>query len=405
MPSHLLSLTLAALVIVMPVAVQADSATPGYKKFQEFKVGDQGKEVLAKVGPVEASFDGFTYRVGNAFNNLEQTVISRVRLAGEPAEIIVAKQSGKVVRRQLSSPKSFPPLKVPAASTTLLPGMTVDEASKKLGAPPYLWIEFAMAANALKPAETPPVYQTLIWPDGSGQLAALVLDGKIVKAEYQGGGEALLSSAPQPLDPAHPRIPRWLMPAPNNNGIFAELEGYRAYLAITMGTSEADVAGALGKASSISETKDKNDAAKITQRVHKYEFKDAARNISSAYMFFFVPPAGKDALGANDGVLNKKNIFASTVANTMRPRHIPQGLTGMTMAQLEAAFGGPGRVHEQRLAPDGKEVTVYGWGGQGAFFAMDFPAGATAGTKTSSGSSGDKDELASRYEEYVLILP
>ena len=84
---------------------------------------------------------------------------------------------------------------------------------------------------------------------------------------------------------------------------------------------------------------------------------------------------------------------------------IRQGLTGMIMAQLEAAFGGPGRVHEQRLAPDGKEVTVYGWGGQGAFFAMDFPAGATAGTKTSSGSSGDKDELASRYEEYVLILP
>jgi hypothetical protein len=77
----------------------------------------------------------------------------------------------------------------------------------------------------------------------------------------------------------------------------------------------------------------------------------------------------------------------------------------MTMAQLEAAFGGPGRVQEQRLTADGKVATISGWGGQGAFFSIEFAEGATVGGQTSSGASGDKNEMASRYEEYVLILP
>jgi hypothetical protein len=393
------------ILLSLPGTSWCGTPTPGYQKFQDIKVGSQAKDLLAQIGPVDATIDGFTYRVGSAFNFLEQAVIYRFRLEGEAAEIIVGKQSGKIVRKQLSSPKSFPALSVSAAKIALTAGLTVEEAAKAAGAPPWLWIEFAMAANATKPGDIPPLYQTYIWPDSGGQLAALVRDGKIVKAEYQAGGDSLLSSEPQPVDTAHPRIPRWLLPAPNNFATVASLESYKQYLTVNLGKSEAELQAVLGKAVSVSETKDKKDAAKITQRMHKYDITDSALNIASSYMYYFVPPAGQDALGANDGVLKQKKIFAINVANTMRPRHIGQGLQGMTMAQLEAAFGGPGRVQEQRLTADGKVATISGWGGQGAFFSIEFAEGATVGGQTSSGASGDKNEMASRYEEYVLILP
>lgn len=398
-------LIIGCIFFLFPATSWSSTVSSGYQKFQEIKIGSPAKDLLTTIGQVDATIDGFTYRVGNAFNFMEQAVIYRFRLEGEPAEIIVGRQSGKIVRKQLSSPKSFPALAVSAAKVVLTAGVTVEEAAKTVGAPPWLWIEFAMAANATKPADVPPLYQTYIWPDSGGQLAALVRDGKIVKAEYQASGDSLLSSEPQPIDAVHPRIPRWLLPAPNNYKIVSSLESYKQYLAVKLGINESELQGLLGKAVSVSETKDKNDGAKITQRIHKYDVTDGASKITASYMYYFVPPAGKEALGANDGVLKQKKIFAVSVANTMRPRHIGQGLKGMTMAQLEAAYGGPGRIQEQRLNADGKVVTIYGWGGNGAFFAMEFAEGAAVGGQTSSGASGDKNEMASRYEEYVLILP
>ena len=150
-------------------------------------------------------------------------------------------------------------------------------------------------------------------------MTALIQDGKVIKSECLAGGENLLTSAPQAADPAHPSISRLLPPAPNKYSVFSELAWCRRFTAIKLGISEAECQKILGKAVSVS------------------EIKDAAHDITSSNMNFFRPASGEDALGADDGVLIKKNIFA--------------------------------------------------------------------GNRTSSGSSGDKDEQASRYGEYVISLP
>lgn len=59
-------------------------------------------------------------------------------------------------------------------------------------------------------------------------------------------------------------------------------------------------------------------------------------------------------------------------------------------------------VQEQLLAWRGKQPLITRTS-QG--LAIEFPEGATVGNRTSSGSSGDKDEQASRYGEYVISLP
>ncbi|MFH0781631.1 MAG: hypothetical protein V2B20_06705 [Pseudomonadota bacterium] len=405
MRKKILSFSLGLFTLCLAMAALAADPGPAYNKFLQIKVGDQAKDLLAQIGTPDATFDGFTYRAGEAFNNLEQAVIYRFKLEGAPAEIIVGKKSGKIVRKQLSSMKCFPPLAVASNNVALTPGISLAEATAAVGASPFLWIEFALPVNATKPNEVPPVYQTYIWPDAAGQLAALCCDGKIVKAEYQPGGEGLLAIAPLALDTAHPRIPRWLLPAPNNFSIVEELEAYKQFLSVKLGVGPSDLVTVLGKAANISEIKDTKDPAKITQRVYQYGAKDPARTIASSYMYYFNPVAGKDSLGPDDGVLTKKTIFSMDVENKMMPRYIGQGLAGMTMAQLEAVFGGKGRVHEARLNADGKQMVIYGWGGKGAFLSMGFPEGSDKGTSPGSGSSGSKEERGSRYEEYVVLLP
>ncbi|MBU1568168.1 MAG: hypothetical protein KJ630_21410 [Proteobacteria bacterium] len=405
MRKKLLSLCFGLFTLCLAMAAFAANPGPAYNKFLQIKVGDQAKDVLAQIGAPDATFDGFTYRAGEAFKNLEQAVIYRFKLEGAPAEIIVGKKSGKVVRKQLSSMKCFPPLAGASTNVQLAPGISLAEASAAVGAAPFLWIEFALPVNATKPNEVPPVYQTYIWPDAAGQLAALCCDGKIVKAEYQPGGEGLLALAPQALDTAHPRIPRWLLPAPNNFSVVEELEAYKQFLGVNLGVSPAELMTVLGKTTDISEIKDKKDPAKITQRVYKYVTKDPARTIVSSFMYYFNPAAGKDSLGADDGVLTKKIIFSMDVENKMLPRYLGQGLPGMTMAELEAVFGGKGREHEVRLNPDGKQLVIYGWGGKGAFLGMGFAEGSDRAVPGGSGAAGSKEERGSRYEEYVVLLP
>ncbi|MBU1567250.1 MAG: hypothetical protein KJ630_16700 [Proteobacteria bacterium] len=402
MRKKFLSFFLGLFTLCLAMAALAADISPAYNKFLQIKVGDPAKDLLAQIGNPDETIDAFTYRVSNAFKNLELSTIYRFQLEGAPAEIIVGKKSGKIVRKQLSSMKCFPPIVVAKTNVPITPGVSLAEATAAVGAAPFLWIEFSLPVNATKPNEVPPVYQTYIWPDAAGQLAALCRDGKIIMAEYQPGGEGLLTAPPQAFDAVHPRIPRWLPPAPNNFSLVEGLEAYRQFLGIKLGIGQTDLAAALGKATSISETKDRKDLTKITQRLYRYIYKNPTKTIASSYTYYFNPVAGQDSLGPDGGVLTKKIISAMNVENKMLPRYIGQGLRGMTMAQLETAFGGKGRVHEVLLEANGKQMVIYGWGGIGAFLGMGFPEGSKVATAPNSGTTGSKEERDSRYEEYVI---
>ncbi len=359
---------------------------PVLNKFMQVEVGGTLDAALAVLGEPEDVYGNgsYTYRAIAGSDAFEPAAVYRFMLDDVPIEIIAGANNGLVLKKQISTPLVFPRL-LDSAKVTLQDGAAYSDMLTEVGENPYLWMEFTLP----NPKPDSSTYLVLIWPDKTGQLAAVVKDAVVLKSEYQPNGVVL---AAREVDGATPRVPRYLDPLPENLNSSVTKESYfKKFTSLKLDSSEQKVIAAFGEPIS-------SDESSATVRVLSYEFLTAKfAHVSFKFTFALAEDNSTKLISKEAALmpLGKAEIAA---------RYAPQLLSEMDKDDVEA-FMGKGFWSNQYVDFNGRIINSYSWAGERAFLSALFAKDDDDVLSNDFVPNDTEAEALSLYEEYVIVIP
>lgn len=359
---------------------------PALDKFMQIEVGGTLASALALLGEPKAVYGAgsYNYRAVAGSKVSQPAAVYRFLLDEVPIELIAGTDNGLVLKKQVSTPLVFPRL-LDSSKVTPEDGAAYSDMLSQVGENPYLWMEFTLP----NPKPDSGTYLVLIWPDKTGQLAAVVKDAVVLKSEYQPNGVVLAASE---ADGETPRVPRYLDPLPKNLNSSVTSESYfKKFTSLKLYSSEQKVTAAFGEPVS-------SDESSATVSVLSYEFLTAKfAHVSFKFTFALADDNSTKLISKEAALmpLGKAEISA---------RYAPQLLSGISKHDVEALMGN-GFWSNQYIDFDGRIINSYSWAGERAFISALFAKDDDVVLSNASVPNDTEAEALSLYEEYVIVIP
>jgi len=360
--------------------------TPGnsaVQKYMRLELGQPIDDAVEALGEPTAVYgqDSYAYRAIAGAAGAEAAAVYRFSAKSVNFECIASALDGRILKKQVSSPGAFPKLLDSASELAVEGGTPYDSLYAAAGVAPYLWMSF-LPPNADSGAGRCDV---CLWPDGSGQLVAVVRRGVVLRCEYQPNGVVLPAAA---VDGITPRAPRYLALKPKNgNAALSKYAPFKKFAALRPGQKESDVTRKMGEAAS---AEDNGILRTLT-----YEFEnDGFAAGAASFQFVFA--------GGDDPMLISKSAAALPLAEAeVRARYAPQMLPGMALDDIRRFMGDP-LVTGQSLSTTGELLSSQSYAGDFACVSAVFAEGADACLWHEAVLDDPPEEGATLYEEYVL---
>ncbi|MEL7609189.1 MAG: hypothetical protein AAGU74_06750 [Bacillota bacterium] len=350
------------------------------KQFMQLGLCAQVTDAISLFGQPEAIYgaSSYLYRAIAGADDTEAAAVYRFMKDGIGLECIVSTLDNRILKKQVSTPGAFPDLldsvseKLPQNAD--LNALGYQELLTALGVNPYLWMSF-VAPNAKTDADR---YEVCLWPDGDGQLVAIVQNGELLRCEYQPDNTVLDAAA---VDGVTPRAPRYLESKPkNDNGAVSGYAAFKKFAALKLGQSEQDVRDKMGTPTS-------EEGGSLV-----YAFADAAFATGQVQFAFEIA----------SGQLFAKSVVALPLGDAeVRGRYAPQMLPGMSLDDIEHFMGKPFTT-DQGLDSAGETINAYTYAGAYASVSAQFQKGADICLASYMTVNDVEEETSTLYEEYVL---
>ncbi|OQA16059.1 MAG: hypothetical protein BWY62_00343 [Firmicutes bacterium ADurb.Bin356] len=359
---------------------------PALDKFMQIEVGGTLASALALLGEPKAVYGAgsYNYRAVAGSKVSQPAAVYRFLLDEVPIELIAGTDNGLVLKKQVSTPLVFPRL-LDSSKVTPEDGAAYSDMLSQVGENPYLWMEFTLP----NPKPDSGTYLVLIWPDKTGQLAAVVKDAVVLKSEYQPNGVVLAASE---ADGETPRVPRYLDPLPKNLNSSVTSESYfKKFTSLKLNSSEQKVTAAFGEPVSI-------DTSSATVRVLSYEFL-TAKFAHVSFKFTFALAKDNSTM-----LISKEAALMPLGKAEITARYAPQLLSDMDKDDIEA-FMGKGFWSNQYVDFNGDIINSYSWSGEKVFISALFEENDDDVLSNDFVPNDTEAEALSLYEEYVIVIP